>query len=98
MSWTYNPFTGTFDAKTSLAAGSVTEYRTITAAEETAKQLTLANTPADPAKVLLDIISGSPQVFGADYSVSSNILTWNGLALETILAEGDKLRIIYQLS
>lgn len=72
-----------------------TEYRTITNSEDLAKQLTLAATPAAAQNVLVDIIGGGAQWFNVDFSVGSNILTWNGYALDGVLAQGDTLRIQY---
>lgn len=71
------------------------EYRTLTSGEASAKQLTLAFTPATPAYVSLDVIGGGPQFFGDDFTVSGATLDWNGLGLDGVLVTGDKLRIIY---
>ena len=71
------------------------EYRTITLAEELAKQLTLIATPAVPNKTIVDIIGGTAQEYAVDFTVSTNILDWNGLGLDGFLVEGNKLRIHY---
>lgn len=71
------------------------EYLELSLADETNENVTLSNTPADNNKVILDLIGGSAQEFGVDYTVSGTTLSWNGLALSGILVEGDKLRIIY---
>jgi hypothetical protein len=71
------------------------EYRTITVGEAAAMQLTLANTPNDPTKVMLDFIGGTSQEYGVDYSVTGNVLTWNGYALQSVLDTGDRIRILY---
>ena len=73
----------------------IVEYRTLTLLEATNKELTLSNVPTDSALVQLDAISGGPQVLNYDYSVVGTILSWNGLALDGILGEGNKLRISY---
>lgn len=71
------------------------ELRTITGGEETAKQLTLASTPATANKTQL-LIKGAPsQFYGDDYTVSGTTLSWNGLGLDGILLTGDKVTIIY---
>ena len=99
MSFRFNPFTGTFDYDSSSAGGGtgnrVVEYRTITNAEAVSKEITLSNVPSDPSEVVLDIISGVPQKFGTDYSVTGDVLTWNGLGLDVTLEENDDIRIIY---
>lgn len=72
-----------------------TEYRTLTPAEITAKAITLAQTPASPGEVILDVIGGGAQFYGDDFVVSVATLSWNGLALDGVLASGDKLRVTY---
>lgn len=98
MAMTFNIFTGTIDytgASAPPASVEVVEYRTISVGEASAKQLTLAASPATAAKVKVDIISGTPQAFGSDYTVSGTVLDWTGLGLDGILASGDQLRIAY---
>ena len=71
------------------------EYRTISAGEATAKQLTLAATPASPTKVMVDTIGGCAQRLSVDFTIAGNVLNWSGYALDGILASGDVLRIHY---
>lgn len=71
------------------------EYRTISAGEATAKQITLVNTPVTAGEVCLDVIGVGPQFYGDDFTVSGTTLTWNGLGLDGILANGDKIRVTY---
>lgn len=96
-----NPFTGKFDlvgdGVSSVADGYEVENRTITATEASNKFVTLANTPTAPTKVTLDIVSGTPQKYGTDFTVIGNQLSWNGLGLDVTLGEGDDIRIIYPL-
>ena len=71
------------------------EYLTLTAPQIAAKQVTLGNTPATSAKTILDLIGGSSQHYGIDFTVSINVLSWNGLGLDGLLTVGDVLRVIY---
>lgn len=71
------------------------EYRVITGPEAAAKQLTLAATPSSPTKVMVDAIGGGAQRLSVDFNIASNVLTWNGYALDGVLASGDCLRIHY---
>lgn len=71
------------------------EYRTITGGEDTANQLTLANTPLNGLLVLVDEISGSGQVYGTDFIVTGNILDWNGLDPDGVFITGAIFRIHY---
>jgi len=80
---------------TGSGSSEVVEYRTISSGEAAAKSLTLSSTPMTAANVLLDIISGCSQEYGADFTVSVDVLSWSGLALDGILAAGDILRIAY---
>lgn len=71
-------------------------YHTITLGEATAKQLTLPSLPQDVTEVKVDWISVGPQVFGTDFTVTTNVLSWAGLGMDTEgLSSGDKLRIVY---
>lgn len=71
------------------------EYPVLVAGDITAKQITLAATPGTATQVIVDVIGGSSQIYGTDFSVSGNILTWNGLGMEAILSASDVLRIQY---
>lgn len=104
MSFRYNPIEGTLDLVGAGSGGGppssiddnvFVELRTLTNAEATNRELTLTATPTDATKVILDIVGGTPQVPGDDFQVTGAILSWNGLALETILEENDNIRITY---
>ena len=71
------------------------EYRTVSAGEITAKQLTLAQTPLVANHVIVDVIGGTAQEYSVDFVVSSDILDWDGYGLEGTLIAGSKLRIKY---
>jgi hypothetical protein len=70
-----------------------TEYRTLTAGEIAAKELTLSQTPASPGEVMLDVIGGGPMFYGDDFIVTTSTLSWNGLSLDGVLSVGDRLRV-----
>lgn len=71
------------------------DYVTITALMITNKQLTLLNTPAISVNTKVDVIGGSAQYYGVDFTVSGNVLSWNGLGLDGEIIENDVLRIGY---
>lgn len=71
------------------------EFRTLSAGEITAKQLTLGFTPSSPSEVMLDLIGGGAQFYGDDYTVSGSVLSWSSLSLDGLLTAGDKIRISY---
>jgi hypothetical protein len=71
------------------------EYFTLSATDITNKYVTLANTPFQSSKVILDIISGSAQEYGVDYYSTTNQVNWDSMTLDGLLASGDRLRVIY---
>lgn len=82
-------------AVVTAAVAPKTEFRTISSGEATAKALTLIQTPSISSEVTLGIAGGGPQFYGDDYTVSGTTLSWSGLALDGVLAAGDKLIIGY---
>lgn len=68
---------------------------TITADQATLKEFPLQNTPAEPAKILVDTMTGGPQEFNVDFTVQMGVFRWSGYALDGVLAAGDKVRLFY---
>lgn len=72
---------------------------TVTALDITNKGFTLGYTPADPARVMINVYGGAQQFPELDYTVgdpyADDFLSWASLGLETIIEEGDKLLITY---
>lgn len=74
------------------------EYRTVSAPEAAAKQLTLLDTPAVPTKTMVDVITVGAQFYGSDFNVSGAVLNWSALGMDSIpIVNGSKLRIVYFL-
>lgn len=71
------------------------EYRALTGGEITAKQLTLAATPAVANLTVVDLVGGTAQVFNVDFTVAGATLSWSGLALDGVISAGDILRVQY---
>lgn len=71
------------------------EYFTLDALQISNSSITLSHVPTDASTVTLDVISGSAQVYGEDYNVSLNVLSWVGTPLYGMLDVGDKLRVTY---
>lgn len=60
------------------------------------KNVTLGSSPITPAKTRLIIPDGGvEQNYSADFTVSGNILSWNGLGFESLAEAGDKILIVY---
>jgi hypothetical protein len=73
----------------------VVEYVTLSGAQIAASEINLMHTPMTANQVMLDVISGSAQIYGDDYGVSGSVLSWSGKSLQSLLVEGDKLRVQY---
>lgn len=71
------------------------EFYVITPADVTAANFTLAAAPAEPTKVLVDVIGGTSQQQGADYTISGSTFDFSGLGLDGVLASGDVVRVQY---
>ena len=84
-------------AMSTAPAGSIPKVQNITvsAAQIAAKQVLLSYAPFDPTATSLDLITEGPQSYGADFTITGNVLSWNGLALDGVIITGDKLRILY---
>ena len=79
------------------SASTATEIHSLTAAEVTAKAITLSNYIAsgEESNVLL-FVSGVAQCVGKDFSASGNTIYWNSKALDSLgLREGDDFIIHY---
>ncbi|AXQ30442.1 hypothetical protein D0B54_17940 [Solimonas sp. K1W22B-7] len=72
-----------------------TEHFTVTPAMLAARGVALAEAPADPLKVELNIHHGIEQKPGIDFSVSGAWLSWDGLALALLLEGGDSFSLRY---
>jgi len=77
------------------SANFLVETRSITGTEISNKQLTLVNTPTASSAVIVDAIGGTGQRVSVDFSLTGNILSWNGLGLDGVVSSGDVLRISY---
>lgn len=66
----------------------------LTATDISNKFITLPNTPTDPDKTQLFIIGGTTALYGEDFTVSGNSLSWNGLGLDGLLSEFDQLVVL----
>jgi hypothetical protein len=71
------------------------EYFTLDALNISSSSINLSHIPTDATTVTLDVISGSAQIYGEDYFVSANVLSWDTTPLYGILDVGDKLRVTY---
>lgn len=59
------------------------------------KSVTLSRTPILPQAVTVFIVGGPEQLFGIDYTISGNILSWNGLGFDGFIDDTDTLVVRY---
>ena len=60
------------------------------------KHVVLAAQPTDVNSVMLHPVGGPIQILNLDYQIINNLLTWDGLGLDGILASNDQLLVYYQ--
>ena len=84
---------GEIDAVTGYTTES--EYFTLDGTDITNKYVTLANAPTTATETTMDIVGGTTQFYGTDYSVTGTTLTWSGLGLDGIFEAGDIFRTTY---
>ena len=78
-----------------VTGSEYTEYHVISSGEAAAKAFNLTYSPLTPSECLCDVIGGVAQQFGVDFTISVNVFSWNGLALDGILSAGDVIRLNY---
>lgn len=82
------------DTKIGYSAHQV-QYFTLTSGDIAAKQITLAAAPVAPAKTLLSVYGATMSFYSLDFTITANVLSWNSLGLDGLLAPGDILQVIY---
>lgn len=94
----FNVFTGEIDI-IDVSSGSVGSYNvdkvTLNATDISNKQIVLNGTPTTDTDTRLIVIGGIEQEYSVDFSVSGATLSWNGLGLDGVLADGDRIIIVY---
>ena len=61
----------------------------------TNKFITLSMTPSSASETILLVDQAPNMFYGVDFTVSSNQLSWSGLALDGLLSSGDNLTVTY---
>jgi hypothetical protein len=60
------------------------------------RKITLSRIPAFPEALLFVPVGGVAQIYGVDYTIVGNDVSWAGLGLDGFLEEGEGVRITYQ--
>ena len=76
-------------------SGRSVERFTLSAAQATAKEVTLVGTPESSNAVVLDLPNGTVQRVGVDYILTGQVISWDGYGLETVLSEDDHIIVTY---
>ena len=98
MFFRLNPLSGQLDLVGSGGtSGSTPDVQTfvLSGTDITNKYVTLAASPATAADTILMVQNAPSMYFGDDFTVIGSQLGWNGLALDGILASGDKITVLY---
>ena len=76
------------------------EYFTLSAADATNEYLELTGTPIVPDNVAIDLVGGTAQALTSDFGVDGTKILWDSTSynLNGLMAEGDKVRAIYDRS
>lgn len=82
----YIPFTGGI-------TGGALELITLTQVDIDNKYVEMSAIPTEPANVKLQIVGGISQLYGNDFIITGNILSWDGLGLDNFLEVNDTLFI-----
>jgi len=59
------------------------------------KEIILSEVPTQPTRTIMMIDGAGPCFYGVDFTVSGNVLTWNGLRLDGLIGLDDLVQIIY---
>lgn len=84
-----------FSSGTPGVGGYEVEQHEIDLTQFTTGEIILAETPTHPEKTLLMIDGAGSCFYGLDFTVSGNVLTWNGLRLDGLIGLDDLVQIIY---
>ena len=73
----------------------IVDYPSINSTDLLNKYIVLSGAPNPATKTILDIPTGTPQIYGTDFVVTGSQLSWNGLGLDGQVNLGDTFRIQY---
>jgi hypothetical protein len=68
---------------------------TLSGTDITNKYITLSTSPTTANKTRFYVEGGPEQIYGIDFTVSGNELSWNGLTLDGILESGDRVVVTF---
>lgn len=86
---------GGFPIGSNVGSSIEPEIIPITNTDVTNKYVTLTTTPLNPNAVRLNMVGGIEQLNGVDFTVTGNILSWDGLGLDGFIDNTDILIVQY---
>lgn len=85
----------TYESSDSLGAIETREKFVLTQNQINNKQIVLQSSPSNPTLVKLLPEGGISQIYGVDFTVNDNILSWSNLGLDNFLESGEILFVTY---
>lgn len=74
----------------------IVRYYTLDQSHELTKQVSLPSIPGEPERVVVDVMNGGGTlVYGIDFSIIGQVLTWESGRLSSVLGRADELRVAY---
>ena len=74
----------------------IVRYYTLDQTHEITRTILLPTLPGEPERVVVDVMNGGGTlVYGVDFSIVGQTLTWNGGRLSGLLGVADELRVAY---
>lgn len=74
---------------------SIASY-VLTQGEVGSRSLLLPSTPEVPSRTIIHLESGIAQYPNVDFYIDGDLIRWNGLAMELLVEEGQRLHVTYQ--
>jgi len=84
-----------FSSGTPGIGGYELEQHEIDFTQFTDKEIILGQVPTQPTRTIMMIDGAGPCFYGLDFTVSGNVLTWDGLRLDGLIGLDDLVQIIY---
>lgn len=69
--------------------------RTLSETDIADKFFELPDPPTDPANVRVDLVGAGIQIAGRDYLLTGKIVSWNALEIESLVAPGDEIVVMF---
>jgi hypothetical protein len=95
--------TGALSSQDYIEFKSKKEYKMVsdvvilTTEQINTKKIVLSSVPVFPETASLIPTGGVQQVYGEDYTINGQELSWDSMGLDSFLEEGEEIKILYQI-